>query len=120
MSFLLSMIFRVLMAAGIFPVLTAIAACIAVCGWRKMLRGMSDHYPWQIDRELLLGLLAFSAGQYFGLHARQMPVAIFLLIGIGEAWHLDEALAAAELGPLPADAIAQLDQLRGMHPAFRK
>jgi L-galactose dehydrogenase/L-glyceraldehyde 3-phosphate reductase len=53
----------------------------------------------------------------FGL---AFPLLSTLEVGIGEAWHLDEALAAAEMGPLPADAIAQLEQLRRTHPAFRK
>jgi L-galactose dehydrogenase/L-glyceraldehyde 3-phosphate reductase len=48
------------------------------------------------------------------------PLLSTIEVGIGEAWHLDEALAAAEMGPLPADAIAQLEQLRRTHPAFRK
>ena len=47
------------------------------------------------------------------------PLLSTIEVGIGEAWHLDEALAAVAMGPLPADAIAQLDQLRRTHPAFR-
>jgi len=31
----------------------------------------------------------------------------------------DQALAAAELGPLPASAMDELDELRRTHPAFR-
>lgn len=48
------------------------------------------------------------------------PLLSTIVVGIGETWHLDQALAAAEMGPLPADAIAQLEQLRRTHPAFRK
>jgi L-galactose dehydrogenase/L-glyceraldehyde 3-phosphate reductase len=47
------------------------------------------------------------------------PLISTIVVGIGEAWHLDEALAAAELGPLPAPAIQALERLRQTHPAFR-
>jgi D-threo-aldose 1-dehydrogenase len=47
------------------------------------------------------------------------PLLSTIEVGIGEAWHLDEALAAVAMGPLPAEAIAQLDQLRRTHTAFR-
>jgi L-galactose dehydrogenase/L-glyceraldehyde 3-phosphate reductase len=47
------------------------------------------------------------------------PLLSTIVVGIGEAWHLDEALAATELGPLPASAIAALEDLRRAHPAFR-
>jgi L-galactose dehydrogenase/L-glyceraldehyde 3-phosphate reductase len=47
------------------------------------------------------------------------PLLSTIVVGIGETWHLDEALKAAELGPLPAPAIAALDRLRQSHPAFR-
>ena len=47
------------------------------------------------------------------------PLLSTIEVGIGEAWHLDEALAAAEMGPLPASAIADLETLRRTHPAFR-
>jgi L-galactose dehydrogenase/L-glyceraldehyde 3-phosphate reductase len=47
------------------------------------------------------------------------PLISTIVVGIGEPWHLDEALAAAETGPLPAAAIADLEQLWRTHPAFR-
>jgi L-galactose dehydrogenase/L-glyceraldehyde 3-phosphate reductase len=47
------------------------------------------------------------------------PLLSTIEVGIGEAWHLDEALAAAEMGPLPASAIEALEKLRRTHPAFR-
>lgn len=47
------------------------------------------------------------------------PLLSTIEVGIGEAWHLDEALAAAGMGPLPPDVIAKLDQMRRTHPAFR-
>jgi D-threo-aldose 1-dehydrogenase len=42
-----------------------------------------------------------------------------IVVGIGETWHLDEALAAAEKGPLPAATLQALEELRRTHPAFR-
>ena len=32
------------------------------------------------------------------------PLLSTIVVGIGETWHLDQALAAAEMGPLPASA----------------
>jgi L-galactose dehydrogenase/L-glyceraldehyde 3-phosphate reductase len=47
------------------------------------------------------------------------PLLSTIVVGIGEAWHLDEALAAADMGPLPAAAIEALERLRKTHAAFR-
>jgi len=47
------------------------------------------------------------------------PLLSTLVVGIGETWHLDEALAAATTGPLPGAAIADLERLWRTHPAFR-
>jgi aryl-alcohol dehydrogenase-like predicted oxidoreductase len=47
------------------------------------------------------------------------PLLSTIVVGIGETWHLDEALAAAEMGPLPAPALKALEDLRRQHPAFR-
>jgi L-galactose dehydrogenase/L-glyceraldehyde 3-phosphate reductase len=47
------------------------------------------------------------------------PLLSTIVVGIGETWHLDEALAAAAMGPLPASAIADLETLWRTHPAFR-
>jgi D-threo-aldose 1-dehydrogenase len=47
------------------------------------------------------------------------PLLSTIEVGIGEAWHLDEALDAVRLGPLPGPAIAALERLRETHPAFR-
>jgi L-glyceraldehyde 3-phosphate reductase len=47
------------------------------------------------------------------------PLLSTIVIGIGETWHLDEALAAAEMGPLPDAAVAALERLWRSHRAFR-
>jgi D-threo-aldose 1-dehydrogenase len=47
------------------------------------------------------------------------PLLSTIVVGIGETWHLDEALAAAEMGPLPGSAMADLERLWASHPAFR-
>jgi L-glyceraldehyde 3-phosphate reductase len=47
------------------------------------------------------------------------PLLSTIVVGIGEMWHLDEALTAAERGPLPDAALAELEALWRSHPAFR-
>jgi aryl-alcohol dehydrogenase-like predicted oxidoreductase len=47
------------------------------------------------------------------------PLLSTVVVGIGETWHLDEALAAAEMGPLPREALAKLEPVWRGHPAFR-
>jgi len=47
------------------------------------------------------------------------PLLSTIVVGIGETWHLDEALAAAEMGPLPEAAAAALERLWRGHPAFQ-
>jgi len=47
------------------------------------------------------------------------PLLSTIVVGIGESWHLDQALAAAEMGPLPQPALRQLEQVWRSHPAFR-
>ena len=47
------------------------------------------------------------------------PLISTIVVGIGETWHLDQALAAAEMGPLPAAALERLETLRRTHRAFR-
>jgi L-glyceraldehyde 3-phosphate reductase len=47
------------------------------------------------------------------------PLISTIVIGIGATWHLDEALAAAEMGPLPDPAVAAVERLWRTHPAFR-
>jgi D-threo-aldose 1-dehydrogenase len=47
------------------------------------------------------------------------PLLSTIVVGIGESWHLDEALAAAKLGPLPDAALQALANVRQDHPAFR-
>lgn len=59
---------------------------------------------------------AAQAALRFGLAC---PLLSTIVVGIGEPWHLDQALAAAEMGPLPQAAIEELDALRRSHPAFR-
>jgi D-threo-aldose 1-dehydrogenase len=47
------------------------------------------------------------------------PLLSTIVIGIGATSHLDEALAAAEMGPLPDAAVAAVEELWRSHPAFR-
>lgn len=47
------------------------------------------------------------------------PLISTIVIGIGASRHLDEALAAAEMGPLPDAALARVGALWRSHPAFR-
>lgn len=47
------------------------------------------------------------------------PLLSTIVVGIGEPGHLEEALNAADKGPLPASALQALDDLRRQHPAFR-
>jgi D-threo-aldose 1-dehydrogenase len=46
------------------------------------------------------------------------PLLSTIEVGIGETWHLDQALAAVEMGPLPQAALEALATLRATHPAF--
>jgi D-threo-aldose 1-dehydrogenase len=47
------------------------------------------------------------------------PLLSTIVVGIGETWHLEEALAAAAMGPLSGSATAALKALWEGHPAFR-
>jgi aryl-alcohol dehydrogenase-like predicted oxidoreductase len=47
------------------------------------------------------------------------PLLSTIVIGIGEPSHLEDALKAAEMGPLPAAALDRLETVRRAHPAFR-
>ena len=47
------------------------------------------------------------------------PLLSTVVIGIGETWHLEEALKAIEMGPLPASAIDVLEKVWRDDPAFR-
>jgi aryl-alcohol dehydrogenase-like predicted oxidoreductase len=48
------------------------------------------------------------------------PLLSTIVVGIGETSHLDEALAAVEMGPLPDAAVADLlGPLWKSHPAFQ-
>jgi D-threo-aldose 1-dehydrogenase len=47
------------------------------------------------------------------------PLLSTIVVGIGEPGHLEEALTAADKGPLPASALQALDDMRRQHPAFR-
>jgi D-threo-aldose 1-dehydrogenase len=51
----------------------------------------------------------------FGLACPLLPT---IVVGIGEAEHLDQALEAVEAGPLPEEALERLDHLRATHAAF--
>lgn len=48
------------------------------------------------------------------------PLLSTIVVGIGETWHLDQALAAAQMGPLPEATLRALDELRRTHGAFRR
>jgi aryl-alcohol dehydrogenase-like predicted oxidoreductase len=47
------------------------------------------------------------------------PLLSTVVVGIGEPKHLEEALAAAEMGPLPQSALEALEDVRRRHPAFQ-
>jgi aryl-alcohol dehydrogenase-like predicted oxidoreductase len=47
------------------------------------------------------------------------PLISTIEVGIGETWHLDQALAAVAMGPLPQQAIDDLERLTLTHRAFR-
>jgi aryl-alcohol dehydrogenase-like predicted oxidoreductase len=48
------------------------------------------------------------------------PRLATVVIGIGEVWHLTEALAATTLGPLGEPTLRALEDVWRTHPAFRK
>jgi len=82
----------------------------------------TDSSTEEVRAKAALDVLGSSYGRpaqaalRFGLAC---PLLSTIEVGIGEAWHLDEALAAYEMGPLPADAIEALEKLRRTHAAFR-
>jgi aryl-alcohol dehydrogenase-like predicted oxidoreductase len=47
------------------------------------------------------------------------PLLSTIVVGIGEIWHLEEALAAVAMGPLPQRVLVALETLRRTHSAFR-
>jgi D-threo-aldose 1-dehydrogenase len=47
------------------------------------------------------------------------PLLSTIEVGIGETWHLDQALAAVAMGPLPQSVLDALASLRASNPAFR-
>jgi aryl-alcohol dehydrogenase-like predicted oxidoreductase len=47
------------------------------------------------------------------------PLLSTVVVGIGETWHLEEALAAAGMGPLSGATVQALQGLWQSHPAFR-
>jgi len=53
----------------------------------------------------------------FGLACPQLST---IVVGIGEPWHLDQALGAARMGSLPEGALNQLEKTRAEHQAFRR
>lgn len=67
----------------------------------------------------VLGAKYGSAAQTALRFGLACPLLSTIVVGIGETWHLDEALAAAEMGPLPKAAVAELEPLWRGHPAFR-
>jgi len=52
----------------------------------------------------------------FGLACPRLST---IVVGVAEAWHLDDALKAAQMGPLPTAALAALEPVWRTHPAFR-
>jgi D-threo-aldose 1-dehydrogenase len=57
------------------------------------------------------------AAMRFGLAC---PLLSTIVVGIGETWHLEQALAAERMGPLPSDVLARLERVRAENPAFRR
>lgn len=53
----------------------------------------------------------------FGLAS---PLLSTIVVGIGEPWHLDQAIEATHMGPLPDEGLQQLERVRMDHPAFRR
>ena len=47
------------------------------------------------------------------------PLLSTIVVGIGETWHLEDALKAADLGPLSTATVQKLESLWRSHPAFR-
>lgn len=47
------------------------------------------------------------------------PLLSTIVVGIGEHWHLDQAVGAVRMGPLPQEALRQLEKVRAENPAFR-
>lgn len=47
------------------------------------------------------------------------PLLSTIVVGIGETWHLKEALAAEKMGPMSPGAAAALEAMWRSHPAFR-
>jgi L-glyceraldehyde 3-phosphate reductase len=47
------------------------------------------------------------------------PLVSTIVVGIGETWHLGEALAAEQKGPLPLSAVQALESVWRSDPAFR-
>ena len=67
-------------------VATALVSCYFAC----VLYWQRDYSGWPIS-PLALGFLGFAVAQFFGMHARSMPVAICLTLmtaaSIGAAWY---------------------------------
>jgi L-galactose dehydrogenase/L-glyceraldehyde 3-phosphate reductase len=47
------------------------------------------------------------------------PLLSTIVVGIGESWHLDHALAAADMGALPSAVVRELEAVWRSHRAFR-
>jgi L-glyceraldehyde 3-phosphate reductase len=47
------------------------------------------------------------------------PLLSTIVVGIGEPEHLEQALEAERMGPLPETALRKLEAVRSSHPAFR-
>jgi aryl-alcohol dehydrogenase-like predicted oxidoreductase len=48
------------------------------------------------------------------------PLLSTIVVGIGEPWHLEQALGATRMGPLPYEALSELEKVRIEHHAFRR
>lgn len=72
---------------------------------KAVLEALGSHYGTGAQAALRFGLAC--------------PLLSTIVVGIGEPGHLDEALAAAAMGPLPAPALQALEDVWRRHPAFR-
>ena len=79
----------------------------------------SDEEPRAAAAKELLGTKYGTPGQAAVRFGLACPLVSTIVVGIGEPYHLDEALAAAEMGPLPEPALQALERLRQSHPSFR-
>ncbi len=85
--------------------------------------GNAENAAEEARAEALFAVLGETHGTWaqtalrFGLACPELST---IVVGIGEPSHLEEALAAVELGPLPDAAIEAVRELWDGHPAFKE